>query len=145
MGSFADLMLKLLKGSVMELLAKKKGSFYFTPMEELSKDKPASFKVRLLSHSELAEFEDKEKYFDLDKGEVIDNLASSEIEIALRCISGWKNITVNGKALKYKGDVSILDKYDAYYLLREVGQYIKAISKDPSLEAKLNEVRAEYI
>jgi len=129
----------------MELLAKKKGSFYFIPMEELGKENPASFKIRLLSHFELAEFEDNEKLFDLDTGEVRDNLAKTEIDIALRCISGWKNITVDGKPLKYKGDVSILDKYDAYYLLREVGQYIKSISKDPSLEAKLNEVRAEYI
>ena len=129
----------------MELLAKKKGTFYYTPIEEINKEKPASFKIRLLSNMELAEFEDNEKIFDLEMGEVRDNLAKVEVEIALRCISGWKNITVNGKPLKYKGDVSILDKYDSYYLLREVGQYIKAISKDPSLEDKLQEARAEFI
>ena len=127
----------------MLLTKKKKGYFLYVPVECLRDEKPITFKIRTLTNIELAEFEDMEEVVDMDSGEVINKVAEVEIKIAKACISGWKNIKSGSKGIPYKGDVEALEPYDSYFLLREVGQYIKAISKDPNMESELMRIREE--
>lgn len=113
-----------------EIIRRIKEDLIFIPSIYLEEEKPLKFKFKLLSNKEIVKIDDQLSAYNVFDNKIV--LATNEInyDIALKNLTGWENLVVEGKELMNDATISIED-FNLIEELVELGNYIYIVSKYP--------------
>ena len=112
----------------------------YVPEMFVGSKKPFTVQFIPLSQKQLARFADSSTKLDVQSGKLILGTSEIEYDIARTALTGWDNLIVDGKEVKFKKDYSnkldeaLIDDIDGIFdILVEIGKHISIVSKFPEM------------